>query len=138
MTVRPQSLLALALAAAALAAPGAASALTCYVVLDRSDNVVYRDVYPPIDLSDRGKPEREQMRRRGEQLIAMESDRCPALEFFLGNAGTTRLDVDQVVAGMPVHSSVGAAGGAPSGAASSGAAPPSQRPARTTAPRKGY
>jgi hypothetical protein len=39
---------------------------------------------------------------------------------------------------MPVHSSVGGAGGAPSGAASSGAAPPSQRPARTTAPRKGY
>lgn len=130
--------LALAWAVAALAAPTTASALTCYIVLDRSDNLIYRDTFPPIDLSDRGDAEREQMRRRGEHLIAMESDRCPTLEFFLGNAGTPNLNIDQVVAGMPVRNTVGAAGGAPSGGTSAGATAPSQRPARTTAPRKGY
>jgi hypothetical protein len=138
MTLRPRHVLSLALAAAALAAPGAASAFTSYMVLDRSDNLVYRDTYPPVDLSDQGKAEREQMRRRGEQLIAMESDRCPTLEFFLGNAGTANLNVDQVVAGMPVRNSVGTAGGAPSGARSAGATPPSQRPARAAPSSKGY
>jgi hypothetical protein len=137
MKLRPHPILAVALAAAALAAPGAASAVMCYTVLDRGDNVVYRDTYPPIDLSDQGKGEREQMRRRGEQLIAMDTDRCLRLEFFLGNAGTTNLNVDQVVAGMPVRNTVGTAGGAPSGATSAGATPPSQRPARAMPPRKG-
>jgi hypothetical protein len=45
-----QTTFALALAGAAgalLAAP--ASAVTCYQLLDRKDNVVYRDIYPPVD-----------------------------------------------------------------------------------------
>ena len=33
---------------------GAAHALTCHIVLDRKDNIVYRDVSPPFDMSDRG------------------------------------------------------------------------------------
>ena len=44
----------IALAAALLlaaAAPGPAAALTCYFLIDRNDNVVYRDTYPPVDLS---------------------------------------------------------------------------------------
>ena len=95
----------IALAAALLlaaGAPGPAGALTCYFVIDRNDNVIYRDTLPPVDLSDQGTAERERMRQRGEQLISMESDRCPALEFFTGNAGSSAVNVDQVVAGVPV------------------------------------
>ena len=128
--------LALAAAACALAFPGAASALTCYMVLDRSDNVIYRDTYPPVDLSDQGAPERERLRRRGEHLIALESDRCPAIEFFTGSAGSPNLQVDQVIAGLPVRSLAGTpadAGQRPAGGPAM--APPSQRaaPARSTA-----
>jgi len=96
--------LAAALAVAAVA-PGAARAFTCYSVIDRNDNVIYRDVLPPVDLSDQGAAERERMRRRGEHMIAMESDRCPSIEFFTGNAGTSALNVDQVVAGVAVKKS---------------------------------
>lgn len=135
MNVRPRPTFVLALAVAALAAPAAASALTCYMVLDRSDNVVYRDTYPPIDLSDQGNAERDAMRRRGEHLIAMEADRCPTLEFFLGNAGSANLNVDQVVGGMPARS----LGGIQASGATPAAAAPSQRPARAApAPRRGY
>ena len=45
---------ALALAGAAgalLAAP--ASAVTCYQLLDRNDTIVYRDIYPPVELERR-------------------------------------------------------------------------------------
>lgn len=140
MKIRSQSTLARALAAAALCAPAPALALTCYMVLDRNDNVVYRDTYPPIDLSDRGASEREQMRRRGEQLIAMESDRCPTLEFFLGNAGSSNLNVDQVVAGMQVRNTVGAASGTAAGPSSSGSSPTGKRaaPPAPAAPAKKY
>ena len=95
----------IALAAALLlgaAAPGSAGALTCYFVIDRNDNVIYRDTLPPVDLSDQGATERDRMRRRGEHMISMESDRCPSLEFFTGNAGSSALNVDQVVAGVAV------------------------------------
>ena len=98
----------IALAAALLlaaGAPGSAAALTCYFVIDRNDNVIYRDTLPPVDLSDQGTAERDRMRRRGEHLISMESDRCPALEFFTGNAGSSALNVDQVVAGVAVKKS---------------------------------
>jgi hypothetical protein len=137
MSIRPHSALVLALAVAALAAPTAASALTCYMLLDRNDNVIYRDTYPPVDLSDQGAAEREAMRRRGEHLIAMESDRCPALEFVFGNAGSTNLNVDQIVGGMPAPGT----GGTRAGAASGGGALPSPAPApsrRPAAPRQGY
>ena len=39
---------------AALLATPDASAVTCYIVLDRNENVVYQDIYPPVDLSDEG------------------------------------------------------------------------------------
>ena len=104
----------------AAAAPGPATALTCYLVLDRSDNVVYRDTYPPVDMSDQGAAERERLRRRGEHLVAMESDRCPALEFFTGTAGSTAVNVDQMVGGVPVRRDAAAE--------SSDAPPPAARP----------
>ena len=61
-------------AVASLAWAGAAQAITCYVVYDRSDNVTYRDVYPPVDLSDAGRAQREAMRLRGEFLLFHETD----------------------------------------------------------------
>jgi hypothetical protein len=102
MTIRRALIL-----AAVLAVPLPASALTCYRVLDRNDNVVYQDTYPPIDLSERGQAQRDALRAKGEQLIAMESDRCQNIEFFTGSAGSTTLNVEQVVAGMPVRNMPG-------------------------------
>ena len=127
--------LVLAAAACAIAIPGSAAALTCYTVLDRSDNIIYRDTYPPVDLSDQGVPDRERMRRRGEHLIALETDRCPSIEFFTGSAGSANLQVDQVVAGLPVRSLPGSQGSnVPRATPGAGSVPPSQRaaPARPT------
>ena len=93
-----QTTFALVLAGAAgalLAAP--ASAVTCYQLLDRNDNVVYRDIYPPVDLSDEGAAQRQVLRARGEHLISMEVDRCPTLVFLTGDAGGTRLDFNQML-----------------------------------------
>ena len=136
MPLRP----ALVVAFCAFAASGGASALTCYTVLDRNDNVVYRDTYPPVDLSDQGQQERDRLRARGEHLIAMESDRCPSIEFFTGSAGSPSLNVDEVVAGMAVRGgSTAGATGAPAGsrAASTGTrAAPAATPARPPAKAK--
>lgn len=85
------------LLATACAFAAEAQALTCFVVLDRSDNVIYRDVYPPVDLSDAGNAEREAMRRRGEFMLFMESEQCPRLEFFTGSAGTVGLRLEQTL-----------------------------------------
>jgi len=111
----------------AAAAPGPAAAMTCYFIIDRNDNVIYRDTLPPVDLSDQGAAERERLRRRGDHMIAMESDRCPSIEFFTGNAGSAALNVDQVVDGMPVRKS----GGSDTGGGS--AAPAKASPGRPTA-----
>jgi hypothetical protein len=89
---------ALAVAAVAGALAGDAAAVTCYVVLDRNDNVTYRDVYPPVDLSDAGRAERDAMRRRGEFLMFLESEQCPRIEYFTGTAGTIGLQLEQTLA----------------------------------------
>ena len=115
-------------AAVALAAalPSAAQALTCYVVFDRNDNVTYRDVFPPVDLSDAGRAEREAMRRRGEFLMFMESEECPRIEYFTGVAGTIGVELDRTVAPTATPRDAGA-GETP-------AAPP-VKPARKPATR---
>jgi len=136
--MRTPVLLAGALICAALSAP--AAAITCYTVLDRNDNIVYRDTYPPVDLSDQGAAERERMRRRGEHLLAMDTERCPGIQFFMGNAGTTSLNVDQVVSGMPVRGIPGLSGGGsevvPTAPAADFAAPGRPAAARAAAPAK--
>ena len=82
-------------------APGIAHALTCYVVFDRADNVIYRDLYPPVDLSDAGRAERDAMRSRGEFLLFVESDQCPRIEYFTGTAGNVSLRLDETLAPSP-------------------------------------
>ena len=129
-----------ALLAGAFAAAGAlpAAAVTCYEILDRSDNVVYRGTLAPVDLSDKGTAEREALRQRGQHLIAMEVDRCIGVEYFTGAAGSSTLTVDQIVGGIqmrgrsPGGNTPSSAGTTAPGAASmpaSGATPaPAARP----------
>ena len=71
---------------------GSASAINCYTVLDRSDNILYRGIIPPIDLSEKGQAERDAMRQRGQHLIAMDTDRCLGIEYFTGSAGSSDID----------------------------------------------
>lgn len=94
----PFLLAATALTVAGLGVATDSRAVTCYVVMDRTENVMYRDVYPPVDMSDSGRAEREAMRRRGEILLFMESEICPRLEFFTGTAGDVALKLDQTSA----------------------------------------
>ena len=106
-----------ALAAAAIiiaAAPAAAG--NCYVIVDRSNEVIYQGTTPPIDLSDEAAAERDALRQHGQQLIAMDSERCPAIDRaqVAGKGGPA--SVDEIVAGM--RSVV------PSGAGASGQAAP--------------
>ena len=54
--MRPIPALCAALVATTLGLAAAdARAVNCYVVFDRTENVIYRDVFPPVDLSDAGK-----------------------------------------------------------------------------------
>ncbi len=90
-----------ALAAATIlgmAAP--AVALNCYMIVDRSNEVIYQDITSPIDLSDEGNADRDALRQRGQQLIAMDAERCPAIDRarFAGKGGPAT--VDEIVAGM--------------------------------------
>jgi hypothetical protein len=83
------------LTGAALAmSSGTANAINCYVLFDRNDNVVYRDMIPPVDLSDQGAPARAAMRQRGEYMMISEADRCPQAAFVFGQAGSASLSVD--------------------------------------------
>jgi len=135
--MRTLTLLAGAMLCAALSGPVAA--FTCYTVLDRNENVIYRDTYPPVDMSDQGAAERQRMRNRGEHLLAMEAERCPGIQFFMGNAGTTTLNVDQVVSGMSVRGMPGASGGvgeATPAVSSAEPAAPARSAARPAAPAK--
>lgn len=123
----------LLLASFAAAYAGAAAAVNCYEIIDRNDNVVYRGTLPPIDLSDQGKPEREALRQRGQQLIAMDVDRCIGIEYFTGAAGSTNLTVDQIVGGIPMRGSPSIAGSGSSGTASAApASTASSPPARSS------
>lgn len=117
-------------AALTLAAPGAA-ALTCDIVLDRDGTVIYQDVAPPVDLSDRGAAAREKMRQRGELLMIIEADQCPRL-VISSVSGTA--SVDEIVAGMRPYLKVtggiwgasagpGGGGGGTTSAAPAGVAP---------------
>jgi len=93
-----QSSLPLAACGAALALVAlAADAVTCDIVVDRNNTVVYQDVTPPVDLSERGAAARDKMRQRGELLMIIDADQCPRLVF---SSITGAASVDEIVAGM--------------------------------------
>jgi hypothetical protein len=94
---------------AALSCSATAYALTCHIVLDRTDTIVYRDIVPPVDLSERGRAARAAMRQRGEFLLMMESDQCTRFVATTGAAGAGGATVDEIVAGL--RSYPGSAGG---------------------------
>jgi hypothetical protein len=122
----------------------AASASTCYIILDRSDTVVYRDVIPPVDLSDRGNAARAAMRRRGEFLLMMESDQCSSFVATSDASGAGGASVEDIVAGLRSYPGAAGGGGVTQGArtrtvgtpAAAPAAAPATAPATTgAAPR---
>lgn len=99
--MRP-SLSAMILASGAgLFAASPAQAVICYVVYDRSENVIYQNTYPPVDMSSAGIPERDAMRARGEHLTFGDVNACPTMVFLAGTAGSIAPTLDEVVAGMP-------------------------------------
>jgi hypothetical protein len=84
----------------------AAHAVSCNIVVDGTGMVVYQDVAPPVDMSERGAAARERMRQRGEQLIIIEAQVCPRLVFStIANSAS----VDEIVASMRPY--VGVTGG---------------------------
>jgi hypothetical protein len=112
-----------ALAAAAIivaAAPAVAG--NCYVIVDRSNEVIYQSTTPPIDLSDEAAAERDALRQHGQQLIAMDSERCPAIDRAQVAGKGAPASVDAIVAGMrsTVTSSTAANRQAASASASGG------------------
>jgi hypothetical protein len=121
------SILAAALAAATVL-PGAANAMTCYSVLDSTDNTIYQDTQPPVDMSETGAAAREAMRARKDFLTVSETDKCPQVTAPLGATGYRTASVDEIVGGMREFAKPG--GAAPSsgrGAAAKAAPAPAAR-----------
>jgi hypothetical protein len=100
---------------AAFSCSATAYALTCHIVLDRTDTVVYRDTVPPLDLSERGRAARAAMRQRGEFLLVMESDRCTRFVAPTGAAGAGGASVDEIVAGLRSYPGAGGGAASPTG-----------------------
>jgi hypothetical protein len=86
--------------ASLLLAAAPASAVNCYMIVDRADHVVYQNLQSPVDLSDKGAAARQAMRARGDQLIAMDSDVCPSIDTRHLATGDKPATVDEIVAGM--------------------------------------
>jgi hypothetical protein len=99
----------LAVAAALLAAGGSAVAAPCYVVYDRNDAVIYRDVKPPFDLSNANSPERDMLRRQGQHLLVAEFvDECNPVGFISAATGANAVSVEDIV--KEVRPAIGSSG----------------------------
>ena len=107
-----------AVAAAALVVVSTpAAAANCYAIVDRSNEVVYQGALSPVDLSDAGAAARDAMRARGQQLIAMDTDNCPAIDRVNLATRGGPATVEEIVAGMrsTVPSGTGATPARPDG-----------------------
>ena len=102
--------------AIAVGASAPAAAFNCYEIVDRSNEIVYQDVTSPIDLSDAGTAARDALRARGAQLIAMDTDHCPAIDTAKISGKGGPATVEEIVAGMRPSMRYGA----PTPAAASG------------------
>jgi len=89
-----------ALALVALVAATPAAAYECYVIVDRNNEVVYQDPTPPIDLSSDGAAARDTLRARGQQLITLDSQRCPSIDRGRVSGKGGPATVEEIVAGM--------------------------------------
>ncbi len=118
----------------------AANATTCHIVLDRTDTVIYRNIVPPVDLSERGSAARAAMRQRGEFLLMMESDQCASFVAQTGAAGAGGASVDDIVAGLRSYAGAGGGGVMSSARAPAAAAPsgPAGPPGAPRSPPRAY
>jgi hypothetical protein len=134
MSAVRRSVFLLTITAALAMSAGTADAVTCYMLFDRFDNVVYRNTVSPIDLSDQGAAARAALRQRGEYLLVMDSDRCPPVTFVFGAAGSKTLSIDDVVGGFPAENPPAGRASSPRPRRSSSVAPApsSDRPAPAT------
>ena len=100
--------MAAAAALATLASVQPASAITCYLILDRVDTVVYRDSSPPFDLADTNSPQRDALRQRGQHLLIAEFDNCRSVGYVKTASGGT-VSVDEIVMQLKpaINTSVG-------------------------------
>jgi hypothetical protein len=113
-----------------------AHALLCDIVIDRTGAVIYQDVAPPVDMSQRGAAARDRMRERGEQLLIIETEQCPRLVFStIANSAS----VDEIVAGMRPYVAVNGGMGASAKPAASGSTSVAPiPPTRTSASGRSY
>ena len=102
--------------ASCVAAASPAHAVICYVIYDRGENVIYQSTSPPLDMSSAGYAQREALRARGEHLTFGDIARCPTVVFLTGSGGSSEINVNDVVAGLPIRAipSSTLAGGGPS------------------------
>lgn len=86
-----------------------ANASPCYVVLDRTDAVIYQGIHPPVDMSVKGASARDAMRRRGEFMEVFESNNCVERS-ARSKSGKGEASVDEIVAGVKPYQRVGRVG----------------------------
>ncbi len=89
--------IAFAAALAAIVAAGGAAAAPCYMVIDRNDIVIFRDVVPPFDLSSLKSADLAALRKRGEHLIIAEFEDCRAVGYISPTTGGSTATVDEIV-----------------------------------------
>ncbi|MFO1323921.1 MAG: hypothetical protein U1F15_07630 [Burkholderiales bacterium] len=102
--------------AASLGLAGPAMAAPCYLIYDRNDVVVFRDVVPPFDLSNPKSAERAALRRQGALLLIAEFEKCDPAGFISPTTGGTTASVDDIIVGIKpmLGSSIAANSGASS------------------------
>lgn len=83
--------------AAFLAVPGLAVAAPCYLVIDKNDVVVYRDIQPPFDLGAAKSAERAALRQRGLLLLVADFDNCYPVGYISATTGQTTATVEEIV-----------------------------------------
>ena len=98
--MRSSSLSCLIAAAALLMASTPAAAFNCYLIVDKGNEVTFQGPFAPVDLSDDGIAERNAMRARGEQLVVMDTDNCPAIDRGRTTSARGPATVEEIVAGM--------------------------------------
>jgi hypothetical protein len=102
MVAAPTAVVALSLCAIA------ADASTCYIVYDRNDQAVYRDLYAPVDLS---KPIGQQVAARwrgGALVIVGDATRCIPFEASTVAAAVSTDGATQASPSEPAQKSTGA------------------------------
>jgi hypothetical protein len=100
-----------AAAVTAIATALPALAAECYLIIDRSNEVVYQGLTSPVDLSVDGKAARDALRARGEQLVAMDTDHCPPIDRARITGNGKPASVEEIVAGMRPALAYGRTGG---------------------------